>query len=185
MKIEVNKVTVMSVVNSMEKGVETRREILKKHGIDVDTSQEWFDYKKWINSFSEIEEKLGPTNLLLIGRAIIKSAKFPPIKDLEEGLRSINIAYHMNHRKNGKAMCEGGKITSTGIGSYNLTGYDPIERKAVMICDNPYPSEFDRGIISQIVRKFKLAGSQERVQLDETKETRKRGGKSCTFLISW
>ena len=182
--IEVNRQTVLSVLHSMEKGREKRSLILKRHGIDLDGEENWFPHQKWLESFKEIEGSLGPTNLMLIGRAIIKSADFPKMKDLEEALRSINIAYHMNHRKNGKVMFKNGRITS-GIGDYKLSKFDSQRKEAEIICTNPYPSKFDEGIISQIVKQFKPLGSREVVEIDPEKETRKNGGKSCTFLIRW
>ena len=80
-------------------------------------------------------------NLFLIGKAIINSAQFPPIKGLEEGLRSMNVAYHLNHRVDGKIMFnpENGRMTE-GIGHYALTEFDGEKKQAVMVCKNPYPS---------------------------------------------
>jgi len=183
--VEVNKQTVLSVVNSMEKGKDTRLAILLKHGINPD-EKEWFNQQKWLNAFKDIAENLGDMNLFLIGKAIIENAEFPPIKDLEEGLKSIDIAYHMNHRLDGKPMFnpDTGKITG-GIGYYKLTKFDDKEKQAIMVCDNPYPSKFDEGIITQVVNKFKPSGARSSVDLDRTKESRKDGANSCTYLIAW
>ncbi|MGM0579463.1 MAG: hypothetical protein ACQETL_02210 [Bacteroidota bacterium] len=184
-KVEVNKQTVLSVVNSMEKGKDNRLSILIKHGIDPN-EKEWFNQQKWLNAFKDIAENLGSMNLFLIGKAIISNAEFPPIKDLEEGLKSIDVAYHMNHRLDGETMFnnETGKLTG-GIGYYKLTKFDAINKKAEMVCDNPYPSKFDEGIITQVVNKFKPIGSRPEVELDRSKEKRNDGANSDTFLISW
>ena len=183
--VEVNKQTVLSFVNSMEKSKDVRLEILKNNGINPD-EKEWFNQQKWLNAFKEITDKFGEMNLFLIGKAIIDSAKFPPINDLEEGLKSIDIAYHMNHRIDGKIMFDQktGKLLE-GIGHYKLVEYNENEKTAIMICNNPYPSKFDEGIITQIVRKFKRSGSQESVKLDTSKESRKFGADSCTYIITW
>lgn len=183
--VEVNKRTLLSIVNSMDQGRENRINILEKNGINLD-SKEWFNQQDWLNAFKDISNTLGEMNLYLIGKAIIKSAEFPPIKDLEEGLKSINIAYHMNHRLSGKVMFD--KITGKtidGIGSYKLVEYSAENRTAVMVCNNPYPSKFDEGIIIQVVRTYKPKGSIEKIQLDLTKESRKNGAKSCTYIITW
>jgi len=183
--VEVNKQTVLSIVNSMEKGKDNRLGILNRNGINPE-EKEWFNQQKWLNSFKEIATSLGEMNLFLIGKAIIDSAKFPPIKNLEEGLNSIDVAYHMNHRLNGKIMFDpiSGKMLE-GIGHYKLTEYNSNTKNAVMVCSNPYPSKFDEGIITQIVRKFKPTNSRESIKLDLSKKTRDEGGNSCTFLISW
>ena len=184
-KVEVNRQTVLSIVNSMDKSKDVRLDILLKNGINPDES-EWFNQQKWLNAFRDISVSLGEMNLFLIGKAIVTNAKFPPIKDLEEGLRSINIAYHMNHRVNGKIMFDSatGEITE-GIGDYQLIEFDEKVKRAVMKCSNPYPSKFDEGIIVQVVRRFKSSGSIENIRLDLSKESRIRGGNSCTFSISW
>lgn len=183
--VEVNKMTIMSVVNSMEKGKETRIGILEKNGISIE-KKDWYPQQNWLNAFKEIASTLGDMNLFLIGKAIIDSAKFPPINNLEEALKSLDVAYHMNHRINGKVMFDSqtGKKTE-GIGHYKLTEYNAAGKHAVMVCDNPYPSKFDEGIITQLVRKFKGTASTETIKLDLTKETRIKGAHSCTYNITW
>jgi len=184
--VEVNRQTVMSFVNSMEMNKVGRVDVLKRNGIDLDASEEWFKQQDWLNAFKEVSEKVGDMNLFLIGKAIIKNAKFPPIKDLKEGLSLIDVAYHMNHRLDGEIMFNEstGKMLE-GIGHYRLASFNSDAKSAIMYCDNPYPSKFDEGIITQIVRMFKPAGAIENVQLDLSKETRIKGGNSCTYLVYW
>jgi len=183
--VEVNKQTVLSVVKSMEKGKDQRLAILLENGINPE-EKEWFNQQKWLNSFKIISNQLGEMNLFLIGKAIIDNAQFPPMKDLEAGLNSIDVAYHMNHRLNNKIMFDttNGKKMQ-GIGNYKVISFDNSKKEAIMVCDNPYPSKFDEGIITQIVRKFKPMGSIESIKLDPSKETRKKGGNSCTYIITW
>lgn len=184
-KVEVHVSAVNAVVNAMERGKDTRLEILRANNVHVDKA-EWFLQQDWLNAFKFIAESLGNMNLFMIGKAIIEHAQFPPFSHLQEGLGSIDVAYHMNHRLDGKVMFDGatGKMTS-GLGHYKLTAYDEKARSAEMVCDNPYPSEFDRGIITQVVRKFKPAGAREDVVLDISKETRLDGGNSCTYKVIW
>lgn len=185
-RVQVNGETVLAFTNSMEKGKETRQAILKKHGIDP-KPQSWYKQQAWLDAFKEVKDSLGEMNLFLIGKAIIDSANFPPINNLEEALRSLDVAYHMNHRLDNELMFDPGtgKMTE-GIGHYNLTEYDDKGRKATFVCDNPYPSKFDEGIITQLLRRFKPADSvKQDITLDMTKETRVNGGDSCTYNISW
>jgi hypothetical protein len=169
----------------MEAGKDRRQQMLLDNGIDPNAG-EWFNQQKWLNVFKDIYDKFGEMNLFLIGKAIIDSAQFPPIENLEDGLRAIDVAYHMNHRLNGKIMfdVDTGKMME-GIGHYKLVEFNTDEKYAVMVCDNPYPSKFDEGIISQIARKFKPTHTLERVKVDSTKESRKKGGNSCTYIINW
>jgi hypothetical protein len=183
--VEVNKQTVLSVVEACGEERGQRLNILIKNGIDIER-KEWFSQQKWLDSFKDIAISLGDTNLFLIGKAIIDNAIFPTINNLEEGLRMIDIAYHMNHRLNGEIMFDeatGNMIE--GIGHYSLIEFNSIDKTAVMVCDNPYPSKFDEGIIAQIVSKYKPTGAIYKVSLDLTKETRTRGANTCTYNISW
>jgi hypothetical protein len=58
----------------------------------------------------------------------------------------------------------------------------PGERKIVSVCENPYPCEFDRGILMGFAMRFeKLA----RVLHDDRAACRRAGGKSCTYTVAW
>ncbi len=174
------------IVGSMSK--ESRLAILKNHGLEYNEDPNTFyDLQKFLNAFEEVKNQFGEMNLFLIGKAVIDNAQFPPINNLKEALQSLDIAYHMNHRKDGKAMFnpENGLMLD-GIGHYRLEKYDAETKTAEMVCHTPYPSKFEEGLILQIVRRFKPAGSiRTKVELDESKETRRKGGQSCTFSISW
>jgi hypothetical protein len=80
------------------------------------------------------------------------------------------MAYHMNHRN--------GEI---GEYKYEKTG----ERSAKITCTNPYPDEFDKGLIFQMGRKFAPAGAAVAIKYDETKPNRSKGSDSTTYLVSW
>jgi len=184
--IEVNGETILAFVNSMTRGQDTRLSLLRKHGIDPSPGG-WYPQQAWLDAFRELSFSVGEMNLFLIGKAIIDNASFPPISGLQDGLASIDVAYHMNHRKAGQLMFEtdGGHMLE-GIGHYHLTAFDETARTATMLCDNPYPSRFDEGIISQVVRRFKPATSRRAdVTLDGTQPTRMKGADSCTYLVSW
>ncbi len=184
-RVEVHADTVMAVVNSMKTGKETRVKILNAHSIYPE-KKEWFSQQNWLNAFKEVFQLLGGMNLFMIGKAVISTAQFPPMRNLHEALQSLDVAYHMNHRVNGQVMFDHttGSMTE-GIGHYHLTEFNAAGKRAVMVCNNPYPSKFDEGIITQLVRKFKPLGARESIKLDTTKETRLEGGDSCTYQITW
>ena len=184
-EVEVNSETIMAFVEARATGREERLEILRRFNIDLGT-KEWFYQQDWLDAFKNISDNLGSMNLYMMGKAIVDNAKFPPMNNLKEALNSINVAYHMNHRFDGNVMFDPttGKMMH-GIGDYTLVEFDEAKRKGVFLCSNPYPSDFDAGIISQVIRRFKSMGSLEKVELDKTKETRKEGGETCTYLLSW
>ena len=75
---------------------------------------------------------------------------------------------------NTKAMLE-------GIGHY---GFEKVanEAKIVSVCENPYPCDFDRGIITAMARRL---AKQALVTHDDTKPCRKLEGDSCTYVVTW
>lgn len=166
--------SILLFANAMDFGKEERIEILEKHGLANLDGNEWYDLQKWLDAFKELSEGIWASTLFIIGKEIPGNAKFPPaIDSIEKALYSINVAYHMNHSEG-------------DIGSYDVTLFDAAQRKAVMVCSNPYPSDFDRGILAAIVDRFKPEDSATtKVELDLSKESRVNGADSCTYLISW
>lgn len=171
-KVEVNGETVLSVVNGVGLFKKQALEILVKNGISDPKPGQWYSQQSWLDSFKEISSKIGPKSLFAIGKAIPANANFPPdINSIEKALASIDVAYHMNHK--------GGEI-----GHYKFVKTEG--RTGKMVCDNPYPCEFDRGIIEAMAQKFKPADSiVALVEHDNTQPCRKNGAETCTYLITW
>lgn len=184
--VEVNGQTVLSVVDGIGVFKDRAYDILKRHGIENIEPEKWYPQQSWLDAFKEIADSTGEFTLNSIGKKIPENAEFPPeIDDIEKALAAIDVAFHINHRINGKVMFnpETGEMLE-GIGHYHFekTG----DNEARMVCDNAYPSDFDRGIIEAMARKFKPADSAfVSVRLDKTRPTRKEGADSCTFLVSW
>lgn len=162
-----------------------KNEIIEKYGLSTEEGA-WNDLQSLLDAMKEISDSIGEMNLFMIGKEVMEGAAFPPMDGLESALRSIDVAYHMNHRKNKKPMFDPatGQMTE-GIGHYELIRFDDANREAFLVCHTPYPSKFEEGLIVQIARTFKPEGSFLKVQLDTTKETRREGGERCTFKITW
>jgi len=167
----VNGQTVLSVIAGMGAFKETAVRLLERHQITNLQPAEWYPQQAWLDAFREIAQKIGAKTLQQIGRSIPKNARFPPgIDSVEKALASLDAAYHMNHR--------GGEI-----GRYALTKSDSA--KAMLVCRNPYPCEFDLGLIEAVANQFKPAGAMVRVEHDGSKPCRAKQGESCTYLVSW
>jgi hypothetical protein len=81
-----------------------------------------------------------------------------------------------------------------GMGHFTTTAYKILAKNGIekpkpdqwypqqAWLDNPYPSEFDRGIITSLSRRFK---PHCEVKLDPDKPSRTEGGDSCTYIIEW
>ncbi|MBT33793.1 MAG: hypothetical protein CMO01_29360 [Thalassobius sp.] len=172
--VEVNGQTILTFVAAIPAYKDVMFGILAKHELKTIEPDGWYSQQRWLNAFQEIGERYGANTLYAIGKQIPENAKFPPeINDLEKALSAIDIAYQMNHQ-NGE------------IGYYKLVDFDGTYRRAVMECKNPYPSHFDRGIITSMTRKFRPVESIViNVILDENKPSRLNGAESCTYKVEW
>ncbi|HLA83665.1 MAG TPA: hypothetical protein VJL29_02640 [Thermoguttaceae bacterium] len=184
--VEVNGETVFAVVDGMGLFKSRALQILAQNGIVDPKPGRWYSQQAWLDSFRVISETIGSLTLCAIGRKIPENANFPTdIDSIETALASIDVAYHMNHRLVGKCLFDPrtGKM-SEGIGHYR---YDKMGNKKVrMTCNNPYPCEFDRGIIEAMAQRFKPAGCLfVSVKHDDDASCRKKGADSCTYHVEW
>lgn len=184
--VEVNGQTILSVVEGLGQFKEMGFNILKENGIVNPQPNKWYGQQAWLNAFKFIAEKLGPFTLRQIGNKIPEHADWPPqIQKIEDALASIDVAYHMNHRKDGKVMFNPANGTMIeGIGHYGFekTG----EKEAKMTLENPYPCEFDKGIVEAVAKRFKPKDSLSvTVKHDDELPCRKKGENACTIIVKW
>jgi hypothetical protein len=188
--IEVNGQTVFSIVDGLGHFKSIAKDVLLSAGIGSEVDGElkidingWYSHDAWLKAFEVISKEIGDYTLKQIGLKIPENAQFPPwVKDIDSAIRSIDIAYHMNHRKNGKPLFDinTGEMTE-GIGHY---GYKriPDQKMIVSECINPYPCAFDLGIITAMAKKFEISAS---VMHDDSKSCRKNGANGCTYIVTW
>jgi hypothetical protein len=171
-KVEVVGEGVFSLLAALSWNQTLAKEILARHGIINPQAGKWYPQQAILDTYREIAETMGVHTLYQIGAKIPENAIFPAeIDSVEKALASLDIGYHLNHR--------GGEI-----GYYRL---DKMEsNRAVLVCYNPYPCDFDQGIIVGTVRRF-AGGTTVLVneRHDESKGCRKLGGASCTYIVEW
>jgi len=168
--VEVNGTTILSVVAGLG---ETAIPILAAHGLGNLQPDEWYPQQAWLDAFKKIAT--GTVNsmfdLVGIGMAIPENAIFPAeIDSIVSALRSIDVAYHMNHR--------GGEI---GHYQSTIVSLNQVD----LLCQNPYPCDFDYGIVYSMARRFCPDGMRISVQHDDKTPCRKKGAESCTYHVSW
>jgi hypothetical protein len=189
--IEVNGQTVFSVVDGFGAFTRMGSRYLLDEGIgepEPDGSvrverERWYSQEAWLRAFERIGKELGGSALHLIGLKIPANAIFPPwVVDIDSALRSIDVAYHLNHRKQGQVMFDVAAGTMLeGIGHYGFSR-DPAAKRILCGCDNPYPCDFDAGIVASMARRFV---EHARVEHDPAEPCRKRGADRCTYVVSW
>jgi hypothetical protein len=182
--IEVNGTTIFSVVKGAGVFENTAARFLTANGLpDVKNSADaWYPQQAWLETFREMQSTVGRQTVFLIGKKIPETAVFPPhIVTITDALGSIDVAYHMNHRKGGKVMFDPatGKMLE-GIGHYAMKSTGPTE--AVLTCQNPYPCHFDRGIITAMAWRFKDHADIRHV---DEKPCREKGAESCEYVVRW
>jgi len=173
--VEINGRTVLTVVEeALGKFSETYRDralaALAEEGIDDPAPEQWYPQQAWLNAFETVADELEPHVLDRLGEQIPAVADWPEdIGSVPEALRSIDEAYRRNHR--------GGEI-----GHYRFERID--EQTGEVTCFNPYPCEFDRGLIRGVAQRY--APVDAFVFIEETgTECRREGGDRCTYTVYW
>jgi hypothetical protein len=185
-QMQVNGQTVLSIANGMGASKRMGLKILEENNIQDPEPERWYSQQDWLNAFKQISEKIGAGTLFMIGKSIPENAVFPPhIETIDQALSAIDVAYHMNHRLAGEQLFnpQTGQMQE-GIGHYK---YNKIsDSKVEIICDNPYPCDFDKGIITAMARRFKPAHSTRILISHEKSEgCRGSGDHSCKYVVEW
>lgn len=147
-------------------------------GVDIDA---WYSQQAWLDALREIDEEFGTEILFNIGAEIPNNAVFPSSAvDIDSAMRSIDIAYHLNHRRAGQVMYDVATGTMLeGIGHY--THEKLSARHILATCMTPYPCEFDLGIVATMARRFEARTIVEHV----SSECRRHGAQACTYSLRW
>ncbi|HYO52205.1 hypothetical protein [Archangium sp.] len=174
-EVEVLGQSIMAMIGGMEILKTRALKILADNGIPQLEPQGWYPMRNALTAIRSIEEKIGPVTMRAVGRKIPEHSKFPPdIRTLEDALRSLDKAYQMNHRKQ-----QGGNI-----GGYHFEAAAE-GRGGRMVCDNPYPCNFDHGIIEALCERFRPKDAMW-VRVEHGPQgCRHKGSGDCTYLISW
>lgn len=184
-RVEVNGRTVLSFVAGFGSMRRAALDVLAKCGIEDPSFDGWYLQQNWLDAFSYIANNVSSQTLYEIGTTIPDNAEFPEeIANPHDALAAIDIAYHINHRIDGVSLFD--KNTGEkkeGIGNYHYRFVN--ENTVEMICDNPYPCDFDQGIIYAIAKKFKPDGSFVKIKHDKEGGCRENGDKSCCYIVSW
>jgi len=143
----------------------------------------WYSLKKWLEVYHSIAKDVGGNSLYTIGKKVPEYVELPPhVTDIRSLFNTLNIAYHITHRKNGVVMFDPATGTMLdGIGNVTCDCAKD-EQRLTLRFENPYPCEFDRGLIHAFAMKFKPAA---RVVHDNNAPCRKKGASSCTYVVTW
>lgn len=170
--VEVYGQSVLALVNAMDALTLKAQRTLTAHGIAPLEAEKWYSMRALLDSLDDILEQVGPYTTRAIGQAIPRNAVFPPgIDTLEAAWESLDHAYRMNHRGVGD------------IGSYRY--HSQGKNTGQMVCDNPYPCEFDQGIIEALYDRFRPEGSLWLRITHDASGCRAKGQRACTYHLKW
>jgi hypothetical protein len=139
----------------------------------------WYPVGAWLRALSRISAEYGDRVIFKIGQNMVGSNTV--YNDVTDAIRSLDSAYHRNHRLDGRLMWDAARERALeGIGCY---GYERIEGENAILsrCDNPYPCTFDHGVLTALSRKYDPTAEVTH----EPGACRQKGQESCTYRITW
>ncbi|MEL7058587.1 MAG: hypothetical protein AAGN46_01035 [Acidobacteriota bacterium] len=160
---------VLSLVEVMGAFPSLARRILEENGLGGVAPDDWVPLDRWLACFTTVAERVGPNTVVAVGRHLGSSG--PPPHDaetLEAAFAHLDEAYRSVHQG------DVGHYHSISTGRRTLT----------IVASTPYPPSFDEGVIQALVERFEPDAIFD-VRLDPSAESRRRGGASCTFLVTW
>jgi hypothetical protein len=146
------------------------RTALTERNIDDPDPDGWYPQAAELDVLETVAEELEPHLLDRLGEQIPDVAAWPSgISGVADGLRSIDDAYHRNHR--------GGEI-----GHYRFERV--ADGRGRVVCRNPYPCPFDRGLVRAVAKEYSPVESF--VFVEEWGDAcRREGDERCTYVVHW
>ncbi len=169
--VEVRSEVILSFVEVMGAFRRLAESILQEHGIPDLQPDAWYPQQAWLDSFKAITERIGVKTLYVMARQIPISASISPeIDSLEKAFFELDKAYRESHR--------GGDV---GHYIFVKTG----DRTGQVKTLNPYPCDFDRGLLDSLARRFEPDNPYLEVTHLDSAPCKQRGAESCTFNLCW
>lgn len=164
--VEITGQTILATIDGLG---DAARTAFQRRGVAEIDPAGWYSQQMWLDVLQELDQS-GLGNMVSVGMKIPENAIFPPeIDSMHSALASIDVAYHMNHR--------GGEI---GHYHYEKLG----DYHARLVCDNPYPSDFDYGIIYAMTRRYAAQGMDFKVVRADS-PCRLKGDDRCIYEVTW
>jgi hypothetical protein len=146
----------------------------------------WYPLDAFLRAFDRIQQEFGEFTLRQAGLHVPKKAAPPEgestFRDIHTAFRTLDMGYHFNHAKEGKAMFnpQTGEM-SEGIGHFKTKPVPGKSNQVICEADSVYPCSFQEGIVLGLAQRF---DSMARVAHD-LKSCRKKGASVCVYNITW
>jgi len=141
---------------------------LSEHGLQDIEPDGWYSLKIPLAMLYDMRDEYGDARMRNMGQNVPEHVEFPPdISAVDTALRSIDTAYQQSHR-------------GSEIGDYEFHEDGPNE--GTIVCENPYPCEFDKGLIKGVAKKF----ASNPVEVEEVGgQCRADGDVRCEYRVEW
>lgn len=184
--VEVRPEAVEVFVSAFDTFPSIGQKYLSRHGLLASkppANRPFIPLPLWLGTFQAVLNDIGPNALYRIGIRIIKNPYLPPsLNEVESALRHIDIAFHMSHRKGGRAMFDPATRTMLeGIGHFAVERQGRAHRVFVR-CDTPYPCPLEHGIVNGVAQHIEPRAV---VAHHDPKVCRMKGSDHCTYVATW
>ena len=145
--------------------------------------EQWYPLEGNLRAIQRIQEEYGGVVIRQMSAALLRNSRFPPnVVSIETGLASLDVAYHLNHARDGVPLFSPatGQM-GEGIGHYLSK---PVAGKKQILCevDTPYSCTFDQGLIAAMAHRFQPTAT---LVHQNPAACRNSGFHSCSYLVSW
>lgn len=143
----------------------------------------WYPLESNLRAIDRIQNEYGSVIIRQMTSALLRNSKFPPaVNSIETGLASVDVAYHMNHARNGVPLFSPatGQM-GEGIGHYTCK---PVAGKKQILCEvnTPYSCTFDQGLLLAMAHRFQPSAT---LVHQNPAQCRNSGHASCTYAVNW
>lgn len=142
----------------------------------------WYPIRIELDTLRRMRERVGENAIFQVGTRIPASVVLPPtVVDVDTALASLDVAYHMNHGRDGVPLFDPatGRM-SEGIGHFEHRWTSAQE--ASVTAPGPFPCALNRGIVTGLVRRFQPRAT---VELDASRPSLGAGGATSTYVVRW
>lgn len=143
----------------------------------------WYPLEGNLRAIERIQNEYGSVIIRQMTAALLRNSKFPPsVINIESGLASVDVAYHLNHAHNGMPLfsLETGRM-GEGIGNYTCK---PVAGKKQILCEvsSAYSCTFDQGLLLAMAHRFQPMAT---LVHQNPAQCRNNGFSACTYSVTW
>jgi hypothetical protein len=152
-------------------------ECFSNAGLMLDTTEagRFYCYLYYLSALKDIRYRFGDIIVEKIAYNCMQHINFPPEwSHFLTSLENLDTGYKL-HVRGGRA----GQYTYEAVRHSSMS-------QLKMRDDTPLPCEYTRGVLEGLSKRYPpMGGGQAVIRHDEGSPCKKKGGDSCTYVVSW